>query len=102
MIWFIILAGGLLTFGIRLIPILLLGRLEIPSRLSLALSFVPTAVLTAIIVPELLAPGGSLDLTPGNERLIAGLIAIVIAWRTKNVLLTLAAGMAALWGLQLF
>jgi branched-subunit amino acid transport protein len=28
------------------------------------------------------------------------LVAVLIAWRTRNVLLTIAAGMAALWVLQ--
>jgi len=41
-----------------------------------------------------------LDLSLGNFRLLAGLVGALVAWRTRNVLLTLAAGMLALWGLQ--
>ena len=91
---------GLLTFAIRLLPIVLLERIEIPLLVQRALRFVPTAVLSAIIFPELLAPGGKFDLSLGNARLLAGLIAIVVAWRSKNVLLTIGVGMAALWVLQ--
>jgi len=47
-------------------------------------------------------PGGTLDLSLGNERLLAGLLAILVAWRTRNVLLAVAAGMIALWLLQAF
>jgi branched-subunit amino acid transport protein len=36
----------------------------------------------------------------GNERLLAGLVAVLIAWRTRSVLFTLGGGMATLWALQ--
>lgn len=101
-LWLTILGMGLLTYAIRLIPILALERLPLPPRLRQALRFVPPAVLSAIIFPELLWPGGVLDLSLGNDRLIAGLLAIAVAWSSKNVLLTIAVGMLALWGLQTF
>ena len=95
--WLIIIAMGVVTFGIRLLPIVLLGRIEIPVVVQRALRFVPPAVLSAIIAPELLMSGGQIDLSLGNARLIAGVLATVVAWRTKNVLLTIAVGMIALW-----
>lgn len=42
----------------------------------------------------------ALALSMTNVRLWAGLLAALVAWRTKNFLLTLAVGMAALWMLQ--
>jgi branched-subunit amino acid transport protein len=90
----------MITYGIRLSMILLLGRVEISDGLRRMLRLVPPAVLSAIIVPELLHPNGALELSPGNPRLLAGIIAALVAWRTKNALLTIAMGMAALWGLQ--
>lgn len=99
-LWLTVIAMGLVTFAIRLIPILALERFPIPPRLRQALRFVPSAVLSAIILPELLRPAGALDFSLGNLRLIAGLIAILVAWRTRNVLWTIAAGMGALWILQ--
>ena len=95
--WLIIIAMGVVTFGIRLLPIVLLGRIEIPVVVQRALRFVPPAVLSAIIAPELLMPGGQVSLSLGNARLIAGVLATIVAWRTKNVLLTIAVGMIALW-----
>jgi branched-subunit amino acid transport protein len=47
-------------------------------------------------------PNGALDISLGNERLLAGLVAIVIAWRTRNVFVIVAAGMIALWLLQAY
>jgi branched-subunit amino acid transport protein len=61
---------------------------------------VPPAALTAIILPEMLTPGGTIDISFGNLRLIAGLLAIIVAWRTKNILLTILIGMVALLILQ--
>lgn len=95
-VWAVMILGGLLTYGIRLSFIFLLGRLSIPEAGKRALRFVPSAVLSAIIAPALLLPEGRLDLTPGNFRLLAGAVAVLVAWRTKNALLTIAAGMGAL------
>ena len=101
-LWLIVIGMGLVTFGIRLVPIVLLGRIEIPLIVQRSLRFVPPAVLTAIIVPELLYRDNQIDVSFTNVRLLAGLIAIVVAWRTKNALITIGVGMIALWVLQSF
>jgi branched-subunit amino acid transport protein len=85
-----------LTFLTRLSFIVLLGKFDALLWLTRALRFVPTAVLTAIIVPDLVLKGGALAISPTNARLIAGVIAIGVAWRTKNALITIGVGMAAL------
>jgi branched-subunit amino acid transport protein len=95
-------AIGLATFTIRLSFISLFDKVEIPDLVRRALRFVPPAVLTAIIIPELLMPTGSMDLSFGNDRLVAGLLAAVVAWRTKNVVLTILVGMLILYLLQAF
>jgi branched-subunit amino acid transport protein len=87
-IWVIIIIGGLLTFATRL-------------WFRRGLRFVPVAVLSAIILPELTSPNGTLVLSWRNPELLAGLVAILVAWKTKNVLLTILAGMAALVIIQL-
>ena len=100
-IWPVIIIGGLLTFGMRLSFIYLLGRVDIPPAARRALQFVPPAVLSALVLPELLMPSGHLDLSFANHRWLAGLIAVLVAWRTRSTLLTILAGMAALLILQL-
>jgi len=91
---------GVITYAIRVSLFLLPEGAQLPERLLRALRYVPAAVLSAIIAPELLMPGGAFDLSLGNERLLAGLVAILVAWRTRNVLLTVIAGMGVLWALQ--
>ncbi len=100
-IWIVMLLGGLLTFGMRLSFIYLLGRVNVPDVVRRGLRFVPPAVLSALVLPELLMPSGHLDFGLANHRWLAGLIAILVAWRTRNILLTILAGMAALLLLQL-
>jgi branched-subunit amino acid transport protein len=95
-IWIIIIIGGLLTFATRLSFIFLLDRIKVPDWFQRGLRFVPVAVLSAIILPELTSPNGTLFLSWRNPQLLAGIIAILVAWRTKNVLLTILAGMVAL------
>jgi branched-subunit amino acid transport protein len=99
-IWLVLFIAGAITYGIRLSFILLYGKKKMSSRFQQGLRYVPPAVLSAIIFPELLLPGGELDLSPGNPRLLAGLLAALVAWRTKNVLLTIVVGMVVLLVLQ--
>jgi branched-subunit amino acid transport protein len=95
-IWLVFLLGGLLTFGMRYSFIYLLGRFELPETLRRALRFVPPAVLSAIVFPELFMRAGQLNLSLNNFRLLAGVAAVLVAWKTKNTLLTILTGMAAL------
>jgi branched-subunit amino acid transport protein len=98
--WIAVAGAGAITFALRLSFIALLGRIEIPPLLSRALRFVPAAVFTAVVVPLLFYVDGAVELSFGNERLLAGLAAILIAWRTRSVPLTLVGGMSVLWTLQ--
>ena len=100
-VWLVMVGMGVVTFAIRLSMIVLLGRVDVPALVQRALRFVPPAVFSAIILPELLRPAGRLDLSWGNARLLAGVLAAVVAWRTRNVLLSIAVGMAALWALTI-
>ena len=100
-IWLVFILGGLITFGMRFSLIYLFGRFEVPEMMRRALHYVPPAVLSALIFPELFMRNGGLDLACSNTRLIAGLVAIAVAWFSRNTLLTIIAGMIALLILQL-
>lgn len=95
-----ILGMGAVTFGQRLSFILLADRLALPSIMRRGLKYVPTAVLSAILVPDVFMPQGQFDVSLGNGHLLAGLAAAVTAWFSKNVLLTMIVGMAVLWGFR--
>lgn len=101
-IWLVMILGGLITFAIRFVLIYLYGRFEVPETMRKALHYVPPAVLSALIFPELFIREDVLNLSLDNHRMIAGLVAIVVAWFSKNTLITILAGMAALFLLQFF
>lgn len=99
--WLVMLIGGVITYTMRLSFIHLLVGLEVPAAVRRALRFVPPAVLSAIILPELIMPSGRIDISLGNYRLLAGFLAVLVAWRTRNTLFTLLAGIAAVLILRL-
>jgi len=95
-LWLIILGMAALTFFQRASFLLLPDRVQLPALLRSALHYVPAAVLTAIWTPELMLQKGVLSIAPGNERLLAGIVAIAIAWRFRVTFGTIVAGLAAL------
>lgn len=99
-IWLIMILGGLLTYGIRLSFIYLFSHTSLPEWLQRGLRYVPPAVLSAIIFPEIFLREGRLDISLDNFRLLAGVAASLVAWRTRNALLTILSGMAVLFLLQ--
>jgi branched-subunit amino acid transport protein len=95
-----ILGMAAVTYFTRVFFMVLLGKVYVPAILERALRYVPAAALSALVIPALFYRQGALDVSVGNERLLSGLLAIVIAWYSGNVLVTIGLGMAALWLLQ--
>jgi branched-subunit amino acid transport protein len=95
----VLIAGmALVTFAVRYPVLALVGKINLPQPVIRALRYVPPAVLAAIILPAMLLDSANqLALSLNNSYLIAGVVAFLVAWRTKNMLLTIILGMAALW-----
>ena len=99
-IWLLFIALALGTFLLRLSFIYLFGKVDMPAWMGRPLRFVPASVLAALVFPALTHPGGVLDLSLGNIHLLAGLGGAIVAWKTRNVLWTVAVGMTLFWILQ--
>jgi branched-subunit amino acid transport protein len=101
-LWLVAVGMGIVTYGIRLSVLVFVHHTALPSALRDALNYVTPAVLTAIIVSAVLYVGDEEDLqfTFGNERIVAALLAALVAWLTKNVWATITAGMSMLWLLE--
>jgi len=95
--FFLILGMMLVTFSTRYPVMLLLSRRPLPETFKQALGYVPPVVLSAIVVPEVFAPDGQVQVALSNNALVASLVAILISWRTKNLLATIIVGMAVYW-----
>lgn len=88
----VVIAAG--TFSARAGFLWVADRLmALPADLRIALRMVPAATMAALTLPALLRPGGVWD--PFGPRAIAGLVAAVVAWRTRSALATVLVGLAA-------
>lgn len=94
--WLLILGLALTSFIPRASFIVLLARWPVPAPVQRALRYVPAAVFSAILVPELVLSAGAVHVGLDNPRLLAGVLAGAIAWRTRNTLITIVTGMLAL------
>ena len=98
-VWPVIVISGAGTYAMRASFLAAAHRLaQVPPGIARVLRQIPPAALAAIILPALVRPEGHLDLL--QPRLLAGLLAALVAWRTRNVGLTLLVGMVVLAGLE--
>ncbi|MGQ0830594.1 MAG: AzlD domain-containing protein [Microthrixaceae bacterium] len=98
-IWTAIVVAGIGTYAMRASFLVFAHRLvDVPPAVQRLLRQIPPAALAAIVVPALLRPEGRFDIA--QPRLVAGVIAGVVAWRSRNIALTLAVGMGVVMALQ--
>lgn len=101
MIWLVMILGGIFTFGTRFVMLSGWVAHGLPRWLIDALAFVPITVLTAILVPAVLIdPATQQIIVIGNARVVAAVIATIIALLTRNVIATITSGLATLWFVQ--
>jgi branched-subunit amino acid transport protein len=82
------------TFGSRLAGLTL--QLRMPPFWLRFLHFVPIAVFAALVTPSLSGTRGE-----GGIRAAAAALAALVAWRTRQLALAIAVGMAAFWLLRI-
>ena len=93
--WTTIVFAGAGTFAMRASFLAAAHRLAtLPSWVHRVLRQIPPAALASLVVPALVRPEGSIDFL--QARFAAGVVAALVAWRTRNTALTLIVGMAAL------
>ena len=99
-LWLVILTVGLLNYLSRLSFIAVFARRSMPPLLGRALQYVPAAMLTALIVPMIVAAPAAGQAMAFYPKLAAAALAGVVAFFTRSSLWTIGTGMAALWLLQ--
>ncbi len=92
---------ALVTYFTRFGSLALFRMTGIPPWLSRWLKHVPVAILTALIIPSLLLPRGSLDLSLHNHYLLAGIAAALVAYKTRNIIPTMGIGLLIMFVLRL-
>ncbi|MDP9395433.1 MAG: AzlD domain-containing protein [Actinomycetota bacterium] len=88
-------AASLLTRASFLLPRL---SAELPPAVIEALRMIPPAAFAALVVPALLRPSGAVELlTPES---LAGVVAALVAWRTRSIAATIVAGLLAVVAIE--
>ena len=99
-VWLVIIGMALVTFATRNFFIVFGDSLRMPERVQHALRYAPVCALAALVGPEVLAPGGAIQLL--QPKFFAALAATVVVLWTRNMLLTMAAGMVVFSVLRLW
>lgn len=94
-----VLGAGVYAF--RLSFIHLRGIVDnFPPRLERALTYIPAAILAALVTPALFPMDASITATFFNVRALAGALAVATAWRTGSMIATIGVGMGVLWSVK--
>ncbi len=96
----LILALAAATYLLRLLPMIALSRVELPPWAKDWLGLVPGAVLAASLFQTLFIQDGRYALTWRNVYLLAAVPTFLVAWRTRNMILTMLTGMVSFALLQ--
>lgn len=100
--WKTIILLSIGTIAIRFSIIAVSGKITISERLKEIFSFIPAAVIPAIIAPMVFFHEGSVEVILGKERLIVLIIATIICYRSKSMLATVSSGLILLYFIKLF
>jgi branched-subunit amino acid transport protein len=92
----LIIGMAVLTFFTRFAFAVLFKGRNASKKWNALIIYVPIAVFTTIIVPALLFPEEKLDISINNEYLIAGLISLLFAYKTKNLVGTVIIGISVI------
>jgi branched-subunit amino acid transport protein len=86
---------GVATYLTRAPFLLAFSQRGLPEQVHRILRHIPVALLTALVVPMLLMPGGELSVTPRNPYLLGTLLTALVLRFTQNLFLVVFAGVAA-------
>jgi branched-subunit amino acid transport protein len=94
-----ILLMTLVTYGSRVMPFLLFKGKNVQGFARNFIELVPIALLAALVIPELVIPGGSLEIIH-NPYLWAGILTFLFSRWIPNLFLGILFGMIAFWGID--
>ena len=101
-IWITLFTIAAVVFGSRFLLMEPWLPLRLSKNVQQILSFSAPAVLTAIATPILFIRNDELNLSLGNQYLVAGAIVVVLALITRNTLVTVILGMLSFLALKYF
>lgn len=100
--WLSITLLALGTFAIRFSLISISGRVVISPRTKELFSYIPAAILPALVAPMVFFHRGSAEWALGKERALVLVLATVVCALTRSTLATIFFGLGALYLSGLF
>jgi branched-subunit amino acid transport protein len=95
-VW-VILGMGLVTYLPRWFPLMFLSRRNLPLWLVEWLDLIPAAILSALLLPELVTSGAPRHMALWQPQLWVAIPTFVFALKTKSLGGTVIIGMALFW-----
>ena len=80
------------TYFPRMLPLLALSQVRLPETLLSWLSYLPAAILSALILPGAIMRNGAVDPGMTNPAMWALVASFLVAVKTRNLILTMVAG----------
>jgi branched-subunit amino acid transport protein len=98
----LMIAGGLGTLLSRALFLTFIPGDRLPNWARRGLRYVPPSVLAALAVPAFMPQAWPPEGLTVLIRPLAAIAAVLVAWRSGNILLTIGTGMGVLWVLNYF
>lgn len=95
--WFNVFFLALGTIAIRFSIIALSARIRISENVKQIFSYIPAAILPALIAPSVFFHEGHVALVHGKERLVVLFLASLVCFFTRSTLATIGFGLTALF-----
>lgn len=84
------------TYIPRMLPLVVLSKVNIPGLVLRWLKFIPVAVLSSLLAPELLLEKNTINISLDNTVLLAAFPTFLAAVYTRNLFFTVFAGMGSI------
>jgi branched-subunit amino acid transport protein len=101
-IFLTIIGMGIVTYIPRVLPVWLLSNRSLPDSVKTWLSYIPVAVLSAMLLPSLFLQDGQISFNWDNIYLWAAIPAGLVAWRKRSLFGTVIVGMSCVALFRLF
>ncbi|MGB9812726.1 MAG: AzlD domain-containing protein [Thermovenabulum sp.] len=90
---YLVIGMSVVTYISRMIPAVVLSKRNIPEIFIKFLSYIPVTVLSALFFPSILVVDNKINISTSNTLLITSLLTFPLAYKTKNMFLTVIVGM---------
>lgn len=90
------------TYLPRALPLTILSKVKLPQFILDVLQYIPVAILGALLLPSILMPEGTLNISLSNYTLITAVITCIVAFSFRKLFVTIVTGILCMFILNYF